>query len=248
MAVYSIGEVAERCGINPITLRAWQRRYGLLKPQRSEGGHRQFDDEDLERIQEIKRWVDSGVPVGKVRALLEGEAVNRDDGWQKLQEEITTALRLIKPSKLRTRVATIGREYPVDALIDNVYLPLRQRLNLEQSTAKILLSLLDGVLIDYVSFCLAGSRKKPGKDALLVGWHCKDRTRLWLEAWRFSQAGWRIDVLAEPLDILRPDLFAGQHLVIYSDKPLTRPQLAQVTEWQQQGYALTLSSEPGIAT
>lgn len=37
MAYYSIGEVAERCGINPVTLRAWQRRYGLLKPQRSEG-------------------------------------------------------------------------------------------------------------------------------------------------------------------------------------------------------------------
>ncbi len=34
MAFYSIGEVAERCGINPVTLRAWQRRrYGLLKPQ-----------------------------------------------------------------------------------------------------------------------------------------------------------------------------------------------------------------------
>ncbi|PPK20947.1 helix-turn-helix-type transcriptional regulator, partial [Klebsiella pneumoniae] len=26
MAFYSIGEVAERCGINPVTLRAWQRR------------------------------------------------------------------------------------------------------------------------------------------------------------------------------------------------------------------------------
>lgn len=37
MAFYSIGEVAERCGINPVTLRAWQRRYGLLKPQRSAG-------------------------------------------------------------------------------------------------------------------------------------------------------------------------------------------------------------------
>ena len=46
MAYYSIGDVAERCGINPVTLRAWQRRYGLLKPQRSEGGHRLFDEED----------------------------------------------------------------------------------------------------------------------------------------------------------------------------------------------------------
>lgn len=65
MAFYSIGEVAERCGINPVTLRAWQRRYGLLKPQRSEGGHRQFDEEDILRIEEIKRWIERGVSVGK---------------------------------------------------------------------------------------------------------------------------------------------------------------------------------------
>jgi DNA-binding transcriptional MerR regulator len=71
MTFYSIGDVAERCGINPVTLRAWQRRYGLLKPQRSEGGHRQFDEEDIQRIEEIKRWIESGVPVGKVKALLE---------------------------------------------------------------------------------------------------------------------------------------------------------------------------------
>ena len=49
MAYYSIGDVAKRCGINPVTLRAWQRRYGLLKPQRSEGGHRLFDEEDIQR-------------------------------------------------------------------------------------------------------------------------------------------------------------------------------------------------------
>ncbi|RWS36532.1 MerR family DNA-binding transcriptional regulator, partial [Erwinia amylovora] len=42
MTLYSIGDVAEKCGINPVPLRSWQRRYGLLKPQRTEGGHRQF--------------------------------------------------------------------------------------------------------------------------------------------------------------------------------------------------------------
>ena len=64
VAYYSIGDVAERCGINPVTLRAWQRRYGLVKPQRSEGGHRLFDEEDIQRIEEIKRWISNGVPVG----------------------------------------------------------------------------------------------------------------------------------------------------------------------------------------
>lgn len=81
MGFYSIGDVAERCGINPVTLRAWQRRYGLLKPQRSEGGHRQFDEEDIQRIEEIKRWIKSGVSVSKVKVLLEQGTVATDDDW-----------------------------------------------------------------------------------------------------------------------------------------------------------------------
>ena len=157
MALYSIGDVAERCGINPVTLRAWQRRYGLLKPQRTEGGHRQFDDEDVQRIEEIKRWIESGVPVGKVKALLEGQTVNVHDGWTALQEELMSVLRHVRPAKLRTKIATIGREHPVDALIDHVFVPVRQRLGLDQHTARTMCSLLDGALIDYVAVCLAVS-------------------------------------------------------------------------------------------
>ncbi|VTN15546.1 HTH-type transcriptional repressor YcgE [Raoultella terrigena] len=44
---YSIGEFARLCGINATTLRAWQRRYGLLKPLRTDGGHRQYSDDDI---------------------------------------------------------------------------------------------------------------------------------------------------------------------------------------------------------
>lgn len=54
MALYTIGEVALLCDINPVTLRAWQRRYGLLKPQRTDGGHRLFNDADIDRIREIQ--------------------------------------------------------------------------------------------------------------------------------------------------------------------------------------------------
>ena len=108
MAYYSIGEVAERCGINPVTLRAWQRRYGLLKPQRSEGGHRQFDEEDVQRIEEIKRWIDRGVSVGKVKALLEGQQPESHDAAVLLQEEMMSLLRLVQPAKLRTRIMSLS--------------------------------------------------------------------------------------------------------------------------------------------
>ncbi|CAK9884520.1 MAG: HTH-type transcriptional repressor BluR [Candidatus Erwinia impunctatus] len=247
MGLYSIGEVAERCAINPVTLRAWQRRYGLLKPKRTEGGHRLFDDEDIQRIQEIKRWISSGVAVGKAKALLEGAELDTNNGWQTLQEEILNVLRLVRPSKLRTRIAAIGREHPVGELIDHVFVPVRQRLALEQNTARALSSLLDGALIDYVAFCLTGSRKKAGKDALVMAWGSDDRTRLWLEAWRLSQEGWRINVLAEPLNVLRPALFAELTQFIFTAKPPTISQDKQIAQWQREGYQIILLSQRELA-
>ncbi|HKS35058.1 MAG TPA: MerR family transcriptional regulator [Enterobacteriaceae bacterium] len=239
MAFYSIGDVAERCGINPVTLRAWQRRYGLLKPQRSEGGHRQFDEEDIQRIEEIKRWIESGVPVGKVKALLEEQTVDVDDGWASLQEELMTILRQVRPARLRETIAALGRSHSADVLIDHIFVPVRKRLSLDQGTALTMRSLLDGALLAYAVSSLASARKKSAKDALLISWRGDDRTRLWLEAWRLSQQGWNVDVLAEPLESPRPELFPGQHLFLWSGKPLLRSQQEQLAHWQAQGFAVT---------
>ena len=46
-ATMPIGEVARRTGVTVPTLRAWERRYGLLLPVRTAGGHRRYTDEDV---------------------------------------------------------------------------------------------------------------------------------------------------------------------------------------------------------
>lgn len=239
MAYYSIGEVAERCGINPVTLRAWQRRYGLLKPQRSEGGHRQFDEEDILRIEEIKRLMKSGVSVGKVKALLGTEELMTQSGWSSSQEEMMLVVRYASPTKLRARLAELRREHSLEALIDNILVPVRQRMSLDQNTVRHMASMLDGVLIEVAATSLVESRKKPGKDALLIGWDCEDRTRLWLEAARLSQKGWHIDVLADPIDSPRPELFPGQKIFVWTGKAPTARQQEQLDHWHEQGFAVS---------
>lgn len=239
MAVYSIGDVAGRCGINPVTLRAWQRRYGLLKPQRSEGGHRQFDEQDIERIEEIKRWIKSGVPVGKIRALLEKDESAAHDDWPVVQEEIMALLRQVNPEALRNRLAALRHDYTASTLIDNLFIPVRLRLNLDPGTAGAVGSLLDGVLIELALSGIREARNSPGKNALILGWCTGDRLRIWLEAWRLSQQGWHIDVLAEPLDIPRPELFPGQPIFVWTDSALTRRQQDQLAHWHEQGYNVT---------
>ncbi|WP_289465570.1 helix-turn-helix-type transcriptional regulator, partial [Klebsiella pneumoniae] len=158
----------------------------------------------------------SGVPVSKVKALLEEKKNHSDDNWTSLQEEMMGILRQVRPARLRAAIATLGRDYPADDLIDHVFVPVRQRLCLEQNTARAMGSLLDGALINYAALCLGESLKKSGREALLIGWGTEDRTRLWLEAWRLSRRGWHIDVLAEPLDSPRPELFPGQHIFVWA--------------------------------
>ncbi len=109
MALYTIGEVALLCDINPVTLRAWQRRYGLLKPQRTDGGHRLFNDADIDRIREIKRWINNGVQVSKVKMLLSNENIDVHNGWREQQE---TLLSYLQSNNLHSLRMWIKRAWP----------------------------------------------------------------------------------------------------------------------------------------
>ena len=238
MGLYTIGEVAVLCDINPGTLRAWQRRYGLFKPQRTDGGHRLFDDADIERIREIKHWIENGVQVSKVKTLLRDEFQDQESGWRERQELLLQHLQAGSPNRLRAWIADIGRDYPAETLVNQLYTPLRRRLQCQQVTLNTLLSLLDGALISYIAVCLASARKRSGKDALLVGWDTPDTTRLWMAAWVAVQQGWRVDVLAHPLHQLRPELFAQQTLLVWCGDLPTHSQLDQLELWRCEGLPI----------
>jgi MerR family transcriptional regulator, light-induced transcriptional regulator len=57
----SIGEVAERTGLTPATLRMWEVRHGFPSPQRLESGHRRYAAGDVGTILDVLRRRDAGV-------------------------------------------------------------------------------------------------------------------------------------------------------------------------------------------
>lgn len=69
--VYTIKTVVHLTGITPATLRAWERRYGVLAPGRSEGGYRLYSERDIATLQWLKHQVDAGVAISRAVALLE---------------------------------------------------------------------------------------------------------------------------------------------------------------------------------
>ena len=60
MTRFRIGDVAARTGVGVQTLRAWERRYGLLAPMRTEGGHRLYRERDIARVERVVQLVGQG--------------------------------------------------------------------------------------------------------------------------------------------------------------------------------------------
>jgi DNA-binding transcriptional MerR regulator len=64
-----IGELSRRTGVRADTLRAWERRYGLLHPERTEGGFRLYGSADEARVREMKARIEAGVSAAEAARL-----------------------------------------------------------------------------------------------------------------------------------------------------------------------------------
>ncbi len=235
---YSIGEFASLCGINATTLRAWQRRYGLLKPMRTEGGHRQYSDEDVQQALKILDWVKKGVPVSQVKPLLSRPGAGRTNNWLTLQERMLQRLKEGKIEALRQLIYDSGREYPRPELVREVIRPLRSKVSANIAAMMTLREILDGIIISYTSFCLEGDKKAPGDNYLLSGWHLNDPCEIWLEALIRSGQGHRIDVLPVSPAALAPEIFPDRKWLLVTTGKVTAARKKQIDEWQQQVISL----------
>ena len=61
--------VAQRTGLTPHVLRAWERRYGAVSPSRSEGGQRLYSDLDIERLRTLHRLGETGHAIAPLARL-----------------------------------------------------------------------------------------------------------------------------------------------------------------------------------
>ncbi|MBA0169170.1 MerR family transcriptional regulator [Pectobacterium sp. CFBP8739] len=230
---YSIGEFSQLCGINATTLRAWQRRYGLLKPMRTDGGHRLYSDDDVQQALKILDWVKKGVPVSQVKPLLARSGSRRTNNWLALQESMLQRLKEGKIESLRQMIYDAGREYPRTELVREVLRPLRSKVSANIPAMMTLREILDGIIISYTSFCLEGDKRSPGDNYLITGWYLSDPCEIWLEALMRTGQGLRIDVLPVPPATLAPEIFPERKWLLVTTGKLTAARKKQIDLWQQ---------------
>ena len=68
--IYSIGAVARMLGVPTSTLRAWEDRYAIVRPNRSEGAQRLYSRVQVEKLRFIKEQIDTGISAADAHRLL----------------------------------------------------------------------------------------------------------------------------------------------------------------------------------
>ena len=89
MQQFSIKQLEQLSGIKAHTIRIWEKRYKIITPQRSDGQHRLYSNEDLKSILRIVYLYNKGLKISKIARLKEQELL------QKI-EQIETASRINK--------------------------------------------------------------------------------------------------------------------------------------------------------
>src|SRR5690606_23408483 len=128
-AAVPIGEVSRRTGVNIVTLRAWERRYGLLKPMRTPKGHRLYSPADINKVKEVQSWLARGLAIGKVKDILIADVkpplgIAEDNPWPDYANQLDAALAQLNRNPIERLLKELGSVYPMDLVADRLLAPL----------------------------------------------------------------------------------------------------------------------------
>lgn len=133
--LYPIRTVSTLTGVQAVTLRAWERRYNLIRPRRTPKGHRLYTRQDIERIRRIVSLLDRGMAISQVGPLLDPVspiAPPRDEAqggrWTRYRERMREAVEDFNEDALDAAYNDALSLYPSDVVNTHLVLPCLEEL------------------------------------------------------------------------------------------------------------------------
>jgi DNA-binding transcriptional MerR regulator len=121
-----IGELSRRAGISPELLRAWEKRYGVLKPARTAGGLRLYSAQDEARIARMRELIAGGLSAAEAARLAKdaasGGPVARV-GASEFAEQLRRALDRFDETEAQLALDRTFAAVGVDAALRDVVIP-----------------------------------------------------------------------------------------------------------------------------
>ncbi|WP_445672199.1 MerR family transcriptional regulator [Pseudomonas inefficax] len=128
--LFPIREVSRLTGVNAVTLRAWERRYGLVQPTRTDSGHRLYSLADIDDIRRILGWLERGVAVSKVASILArshalaGQAGGAMGAWLHWQQQIRQVVQGFDVAGLGRLFDEVFAASTLDQVFAEVFMPV----------------------------------------------------------------------------------------------------------------------------
>ncbi len=141
---YAVGTVSRLTGLSPDLLRAWERRYGVVRPLRTPGGTRRYRSSDLDRLRLLKAAVDAGHRISDVSSLddqtLEQRVASPPDSARKPLDAAIEALERLDAASaeeiISTQLATLGPQ----RFVRRLAIPLLRRIGEEWEGERLCIS------------------------------------------------------------------------------------------------------------
>lgn len=136
MSLYPIRTLAEQTGVATVTLRAWERRYGLLKPTRTPKGHRLYSQQDIDLIKEVVQLLQQDYSISDAVRQVRGGgmpariAAAKPGGsdWASMQQKMLQFITEFNDEALDNVYNQALSLYPVDLITEHVILPVLKTL------------------------------------------------------------------------------------------------------------------------
>ena len=137
-----IGVLAQRTGVSPELLRAWEQRYGLLRPSRSEGGFRLYSDEDERRVRLTTDLIASGLSAAEAARQALGADVSAPPPVggllvEELAERLRDALDAMDAEVAHLVFDRLLATLSVTAVLGEVVLPYLRELGDRWATGEV---------------------------------------------------------------------------------------------------------------
>ena len=144
VGLFPIRTVAQLTGVNAITLRAWENRYGIIKPLRKASGHRLYTQAHIDRVHRIVALLDKGMRISEVSAYLEQEAerieasedAGASDHWRHLLDRMLSAITRFDEEALEAVYNEALSSYPIKEVTRRLVTPLLVEIGRRWSTGE----------------------------------------------------------------------------------------------------------------
>ncbi len=132
--IYNTKAVAQETGVPADTFRAWERRYGVPRPHRTEGGHRLYSERDIAVIRWLRDRTAEGMTISQAVALMiSGSDSNlawldtaidtEPHSWERLNSQLLAALLDYDERRAERIMGEAFALYPLDDVFSKLIQP-----------------------------------------------------------------------------------------------------------------------------